>query len=149
LVLAGDGPKRAELEAQVKALGIGEHVELRGKVAPDDVSPLLHSLGGFVLASRTEGLPVALVEALAHGKPIVSSEAGGIPELLGNSKAALLVPIGDPMALALAVMRVTTDDALREQMVRAARDEFRTSRYHEQAVFHDMLRHYRAARAAT
>lgn len=149
LVLAGDGPKRAELEAQARALGIAEHVEFRGKVAPDDVSPLLHSLGGFVLASRTEGLPVALVEALAHGKPIVSSEAGGIPELLGNSQAALLVPIGDPVALALAVMRVTTDEGVRERMMRAAREEFRASRYHEQAVFYDMLGHYRAARDAS
>ena len=106
---------------------------------------MLHAAGGVVLPSRTEGLPVSLVEAMAHHKAIVATRVGGIPELLRDGESAILVAPDDPLALADAMLRVASDDALRRKLADRALAQYRASRYHEEAVVPDMLALYHEA----
>ena len=121
LAIAGAGPLRDELAAA--AAPLGRSVVLLGQRA--DVPSLLAVATVFVLPSRWEGQPLILAEALRAGRPIVATRAGGIPDLTGDD-AALLVPPDDPAALAEAVRRVLTDEALATRLAGAARDRART-----------------------
>jgi len=83
----------------------------------------MRSLDVFVMPSFTEGTPNCIVEAMAHGKPIIASEVGGVPDMLGHD-AGLLVPAGDVNALAGAMVRLAEDRHARESMGRAARERY-------------------------
>lgn len=100
LLLAGDGPARTALEAQVLALGLGRAVHLLGAVS--DPERVLRAADAAALPSRTEGLPVALLEAMASGLPVVATAVGGTPEVL-DGDTGQLVPPEDPPALARAL----------------------------------------------
>lgn len=123
--LVGDGPLRAQLEAQVRALGLEASVQLLGRRAAPEVRQLLVDCDVFVLPSvRTsdgimEGIPVALMEALASGRPAVASRLSGIPELVEDGVTGLLVPPGDPVALADALQRLAMHDELRAALAAA------------------------------
>jgi glycosyltransferase involved in cell wall biosynthesis len=106
LTIAGDGPLAGELRAQARSLGV-DAVFLGRR---DDVPDLLAAATVFVLPSRWEGQPLVLQEALRAGAAIVATRVGGIPDLVGD--AAVLVPPGDPSALAAAVRAVLTDPPL-------------------------------------
>ncbi len=113
LVLVGDGRHRAELEARAAARGVGDRVHFLGAVpAGAAVRRVLDDADLFVLPSHQEGLPRAMVEAMARGLPCVGSTVGGIPELL---TAEDLVPPGDVAALA------ATLDAVLGNVARLAR----------------------------
>ena len=84
-----------------------------------DVGPLLAGAAVFVYPSRYEGFGLPPLEAMACGVPVVATAVGSLPEVLGD--AALLVPVGDPPALAAAIDRVLTDDALRAGLIEAGR----------------------------
>ncbi|MEN9797161.1 MAG: hypothetical protein RL653_857 [Pseudomonadota bacterium] len=100
LLLAGEGPARPALESQVLKLGLGRTVHLLGAVsAPEQV---LCAADAAVLPSRTEGLPVALLEAMASGLPVVATAVGGTPEVLDAETGQLVLP-DDPPALARAL----------------------------------------------
>jgi L-malate glycosyltransferase len=118
LVLIGDGSGRERLEALVDALGIGEFVTLLGDRS--DVPCLMPQLDLLVLPSRTEGLPMVLLEAMACGVPCVGTAVGAIPQLLADG-AGLVVPPEDPKALAAALSRVLSDRALAESVAKAGR----------------------------
>jgi glycosyltransferase involved in cell wall biosynthesis len=107
LVIAGAGPLESDLRSQAAAQSVD--VEFPGRVG--DVPELLQRADVFVVPSRWEGQPLVLQEALRAGAPIVATRTGGIPDLTGDD-AALLVPPGDPAALAEAIARVLTDPAL-------------------------------------
>lgn len=145
VVLAGEGGERKALQALARELGITHRVQFVGMLQQEALSAVLHAAGGVVLASRTEGLPVSLVEAMAHRKAIIATRVGGIPELLRDGEHALLIAPDDVTALAEAMQRVSTDDVLRAQLASAALARFHSSRYHEGAVIPDMLAHYHAA----
>ena len=115
VVIAGDGPLAGELRR--RADGLGVDVGFLGHVA--DVPALLAVAAVFVLPSRWEGQPLALQEALRAGLPVVASLVGGVAGLTGPD-AALLVPPGDPAALAAAVAAVLTDPALAARLASAA-----------------------------
>jgi glycosyltransferase involved in cell wall biosynthesis len=107
LVVVGDGRYRASLEAQARALELVPHVHFRGQLtAGDAVQSQLDQADIFVLPSRAEGLPRALLEAMARGLPCIGSTVGGIPELLDLED---LVPPGDAAALALRLAEVIRD----------------------------------------
>jgi rhamnosyl/mannosyltransferase len=123
--LVGDGPRRHELEALAERLGLGDRVTFVGSVA--DPLALLQTGDLFVLPSvAAEGAPMALLEALALGTPTVATRAGGIPEVVDDGRTGLLVPPGDPAALAGAMLRVLGDAALASRLSRAGREDART-----------------------
>jgi glycosyltransferase involved in cell wall biosynthesis len=100
-VLVGDGPERVPLERQAAALGLAERVAFLGE--RPDVERLLPGMDVFVLSSREEGIPNALLEAMAAGRPSVATAVGGTPEVLDDGETGWLVPAGDPEALARAL----------------------------------------------
>jgi glycosyltransferase involved in cell wall biosynthesis len=119
LRIAGDGPDRAAVEAEVDRLGLGGAVELLG--TRNDVPALLAGADVFVLASDSEGLPMSVLEAMAAGLPVVASAVGGVPELVRDGETGFLVPPRDSAALAGALERTVSDPALRDRLGEAAR----------------------------
>jgi L-malate glycosyltransferase len=118
LVAAGRGPLRDRLEAERGRLGLGDRLAFVGARA--DALRLMAGSDMFVLASRQEGLPVALMEAASVGLPIVSSSVGEIPRLFTSEVDAVLVPSEDPGALADAIARVAGDEALGKRLGQGA-----------------------------
>jgi len=119
LVLIGDGPLRGALEAQAASLGVGSVVRVNGP--EPDARRLVEAFDLVVGASEAEGLPNALIEAAAAGRPIAATAAGGTVEVIEDGRTGLLVPVGDEAALAGAVRRLATDPALRARLGGAAR----------------------------
>jgi glycosyltransferase involved in cell wall biosynthesis len=120
-VLVGDGPDQAELALLAAERGIDRSVRFAG--ARDDVPELFRGSDCFVLSSRSECLPVSILEAMAAGLPVVASGVGGVPELVCDGVTGLLVPPGDPTELAAALRRVVGDAALRRRLGEAGRGE--------------------------
>lgn len=98
VVLVGDGPERAALESRAAALGLGARVRFLGE--REDVERLLRAMDVFVLSSREEGIPNALLEAMAAARPVVATAVGGTPEVVRDGETGWLVPPGSPAALA-------------------------------------------------
>ena len=98
VVIAGDGTMRAQLEAQAAALGITAHICFTG--FRHDILALMQNFEIFVFPSYLEGLGTAVLDAMALGKPVVATQAGGIPEVVQHGVTGLLVPPRDPHALA-------------------------------------------------
>ena len=115
LVLAGDGACRSALQATQHALGLGERVTFLG--ARTDIPDLHCMADAFVMTSRTEGLPMALIEAMGTGLPCVSTAVGGIPQLLADG-AGLLAPPKDVGAIAAALARLVAEPELRGEIAR-------------------------------
>jgi glycosyltransferase involved in cell wall biosynthesis len=113
-VVGGDGPLRVQLEKAAAELQLGDTVRFLGYRR--DVPQLIAALDAYVLPSLWEGLPLALLEALALGKPIVATRVGGNPEVVEDGENGLLVPPRDPEALARALLTVRRDAALRARM---------------------------------
>lgn len=117
--LVGDGPEREPLQARARALGLGPRVRFLGE--RDDVETLLPGFDVFVLSSREEGIPNALLEAMAAGRPAVATAVGGTPEVLEGGAQGWLVPPAAPEALAAALEEAMTGRAEAERRGRAAR----------------------------
>lgn len=107
LVIAGEGPERQALEQLAARLGVNNRVELRGFV--EDTYELLNEADLFVLPSRSEGLPLSIVEAMLVGLPVVATAIGGTDELVLDGRTGLLVPVDDAVALGEAIRRVLAD----------------------------------------
>jgi glycosyltransferase involved in cell wall biosynthesis len=105
-IFIGDGPERAILEKRAELLGVGSMVHWAG-VLPDAAS-IFSAFDSFVLSSRTEGIPIVLLEAMRANVPIVSTKVGGVPEMLDQSEA-LLVDAERPDLLATAINSVRSD----------------------------------------
>lgn len=126
--IIGDGPLRDELQALVRSLGLEQRVELAGAQPQESVRASLDEAAVFALPSQVaddggrDGIPVALMEAMASGCPVVSCLTSGIPELIENGHGGLLVRERDPAALADALQRLLADRELRERFSRAARE---------------------------
>ena len=120
LLIAGDGAQRSELEREARDLSLDDRI-VRFLGARSDVEHLLRAADFFVLPSDTEGLPLSVLEAMAHGLPIVASNVGGIPELIDDGKEGLLIPPADPVALAAAIRRLSDDPELGRKLGDAAR----------------------------
>ncbi len=118
-LLVGDGPLRADVERWIEAEGLGGRVHLAG--LQTEVRPYLAAMDAYLMSSQFEGLPIALLEAMAMARPVVATAVGGIPEVIANGQNGLLVPAGDPMALGDAVVRVLGDAAMRQSFAEAAR----------------------------
>lgn len=122
--MAGTGPQLQEVKARVRALKLGDACEFVGFYnEPLGRSAFMWSLDVFVLPSLAEGTPNSIIEAMAHGLPVIASEVGGIPDLL-CADSGILVPPGDVAALAEAMRRLASDPHLRATMGRAARERY-------------------------
>ena len=119
LRVAGDGPWRSMLEARTRKLGLQRHVQFLGWV--EDVDDFLAGIDIFVLSSWKEGAPYTLLDAMAHGKAIVATSVGGIPEMLHPHTAGLIVRPGDIGALAAAISFFIAHPDHRVQAGRIAR----------------------------
>jgi glycosyltransferase involved in cell wall biosynthesis len=100
-VVIGDGPMRERLEAEARVLGVDERVRFMGETR--DALPLLPSLAALVVPSYAEGMPLALMEGMAAGLPVVATSVGGVPELISHLQTGLLVDPGSARNLAIAV----------------------------------------------
>lgn len=120
VVLVGEGPLRDDLRRLASQLGIGRRLVLLG--AREDVRDLLPGFDLFVLSSRVEGLPIALLEAMACGLPCIATSVGGIPEVIEDGVSGLMTLPGDPMALHHRIWALLIDPDLRRRLGSAARE---------------------------
>ena len=114
----GDGALKAELQAQVNRLNLGEHIHFLG--SRHDVPELLAASDLFVLPSLWEGLSIALLEAMAASKPIVGTAVSGTTQVMIPDKTGLIVPPGDSQALANAITDLLSDPVRAQAMGEAA-----------------------------
>jgi glycosyltransferase involved in cell wall biosynthesis len=138
LILLGDGPLRAELEARARALGVADAVAFEG--FRDNVADYLAAADLFALSSDLEGLPLALLEALKAGTPVVSTDCvSGPREILVDGTFGRLVPVRDPSALASAMLETLADPPDPNRLKMRA-DDFSidaVARRYESALFPD------------
>jgi glycosyltransferase involved in cell wall biosynthesis len=145
VLIGGDGPQLGPLAAQIAELGLANRVTLAGFVS--DVPQFMTQLNLFVLPSRSEGLGLVLIEAMAAGLPVVATQVGGIPEVVVHGETGLLVPPEDAGALAAAIRQVLADPALAARMGEAGRIRaaacFSAERMAEQtvALYRELLPH--------
>jgi glycosyltransferase involved in cell wall biosynthesis len=120
LAIVGEGPEREQIEDELARHSLGGRVRLLGQ--RDDVPRLLADADVFLLASRSEGLPLSVIEAMAAGLPVVASDVGGLRELVLEDETGALVPPGDPAALAEALRPLLADRELRRRLGTAGRE---------------------------
>ena len=121
VVFIGSGPIQARLAAQATKLGLDDHVNWMGAQEPSVVHEQLKQCDIFCLPSFAEGLPVVLMEAMAVGRPVITTFISGIPELVENNVTGLVLPAGRSDLLADALRRLTTDSELRHHIVKHGR----------------------------
>src|SRR5262249_47460996 len=114
----GDGPDRALLQAQADACGGSSLIVFHGTLL--DRSLIYHGLDILVVASRMEGLSLAIMEAMAHQIAIVATDVGGNSRLIHNDCTGLLIPYGDPERLAAALDKLLETPGLRRRLGEAA-----------------------------
>jgi L-malate glycosyltransferase len=118
-VILGEGDLRHDLEQQIRRLHLGQHVVLAG--FRPEVLGVLKGLDLFAMSSVTEGLGSALLDAMAAGRPIVATRAGGIPEVIVDGESGILVPPRDSRSLANAILALLRDPGRRALLARAGR----------------------------
>ena len=120
MVVAGDGPAQPELEERSRALGLTDRVRFVGPLDRAQVLELFRAADASILSSAWENFPHTVVEALSVGTPVISTAVGGVAEVVDDGRNGLLVPVGDPEALADAITRFFGDPDLRERLSSAA-----------------------------
>jgi glycosyltransferase involved in cell wall biosynthesis len=122
--IAGDGPERPELEREARRLGLEHHIRFLGWQA--DLRASMRRWQIFAQPSVEEGFGIAALEAMAAGLPVLATRVGGLPELVEDDVTGILLPPGDPPALAHALARLLGNPATRRAMGNAARERART-----------------------
>ena len=148
VALAGDGPRRQELQELADHLGLGAHVRFLGE--RHDVPRLLVASDLFVLPSHREGLPLSLVEAHAMSRASVAFDVGGNPEVLRDGHTGRLAPAEDVSALADALADLLEDETTRQTYARAARERYLSHFTHDRMVgaYAELYRQLLPARVA-
>jgi glycosyltransferase involved in cell wall biosynthesis len=118
-LIIGDGERRSELESLAEQLGVADATRFLGW--RDDMREVYADLDVVTLCSNNEGSPVALIEALAAGRPVVSTRVGGVPNVVKDGESGLLVPPRDPAALAEGVLALLRDPARAAELGQAGR----------------------------
>lgn len=150
-VIVGDGPLRGRLEGLKSTFGLDGIAHFAG--FQKNVKPYLAAMDVYMMSSRHEGLPIALLEAMAMERPVVSTAVGGIPDVLCDETCGALVPKGNVEELAEVALRLVEDDERRASMGRAARarvkSHFSMTRMSREleALYLEVLQH-RKARSA-
>lgn len=117
--ICGDGVLRRNLETQIKSLGLEGSVRLLGQ--QDDVAKFLSSADVFVLSSRSEGLPIALLEAMSVGLPVIATSVEGIDEVVTQGVHGLFAPVDDVKVLSQVILQLLRDSSMRMRMGAAAK----------------------------
>lgn len=120
LTVAGGGPALASLKRLAMDLGVADAVDLTGRLDNDRIADLYRAADLLLNPSTVDNMPISLLEAMASGVPIVSTDVGGVPHLVEHGRTALLVPARDPEAMAAAALRLFDDAELRSTLVSAA-----------------------------
>jgi glycosyltransferase involved in cell wall biosynthesis len=124
LRMAGSGSQEQAVRARASMLGVGDACEFPGAyTSPEDKSAFMRGLDIFVLPTLAEGTPNSIIEAMAHGLPVIASAVGGIPDLI-TPETGVLVPPGDAAALADAIMALASNPELRARIGHAARARY-------------------------
>ncbi len=134
-LLVGDGPLRADVEREVHLLGLEPNVHLAG--FRDDADALLAAADVACLSSREEGMGSVLLDALAFGRPVAATRAGGIPEVIIDGECGVLADVGNPVALGDAIVRLIRDDMLRDRVranAKARANEFSVERMTDRTI---------------
>ena len=131
LLMVGDGPDRAEAEAEARELGVAESVLFLGKI--DAIAPLLAGAHLFLLTSDKESFGLSALEALACGVPVIGADAGGLPEVVTHGVTGHLCAVGDVEAMARAGVALLTDPVQWQTMSDAAAADARR-RFSQDAV---------------
>jgi glycosyltransferase involved in cell wall biosynthesis len=118
MLIGGDGEEKVRLMDMVKSAGLSEQVGFPGVVS--ETHEVLAACDLYVNSSRWEGLPMTLLEAMAHGKPMIATNVGGNSEVVQDGVTGMLVPPEDPQLLADAIIRMLKDDGFREDAGNAA-----------------------------
>ena len=141
LVLVGEGPERDPLEALARDLGVADRVVFAG--AQPRPEEYFAAMDVFALTSRSEGTPLAILEAWAAGTPVVATAVGGVPDLIRNGETGLLVPPNDPASVAGRLDLLARYPEIRARLGRAGQD--RAAAEFDVAVMANTYdRHYRA-----
>jgi len=148
LQLAGDGAERKALMTLAQTLGLTDIVFL-GALAPEDVAAALHAADLMVLPSRGEGLPVSIVEAMAKGRPVLATWAGGTGEVVQDGVTGLLVDPDRPDQLADALAQLAADRPGLQRMAGAARLAWEEGGWSPNAVCTQVIALYREAATHT
>ena len=119
--LAGEGPERSKLQALIQQYGLNETFVLKGHI--EDMLPFYRSLDLYLNTSVHEGIPMSILEAMAHGLPIVAPDVGGISEIVSNDEDGYLVSTRDPKAFAEKCFLLYKNRQLRRRMAGAAREK--------------------------
>ena len=137
LCLVGEGPERGRLTELIRARGLGHVVTLAGAVP--DARDLFEHYEFAVLPSHGEGLPNAILEAMAAGLPVIATAVGGVPEIVSDGVTGILVPSRAPAELAAAIETVAGDPVLRLRMGIAAREHAERLSVDECAARHETV----------
>jgi glycosyltransferase involved in cell wall biosynthesis len=122
--IAGIGPQLLEAKTRARALALGDTCEFVGHYSdPLGRTAFMNSLDVFVLPSLAEGTPNSIIEAMAHGVPVISTDVGGIPDIV-DAESGILVPPGDACALASAMLLLAQNPQRRKAMGAAARQRY-------------------------
>lgn len=142
LTVAGSGPELARLQALVAELGLASSVDFCGRVDNADIPSLYDAADCMLNPSTVDNMPISILEAFASGVPVVSTDAGGIPDVVERGVSGLLVPVADVEAMGRAAVDVLRDPALAGRLRAAGREA--TGAYAWPAVRDQWLRLYRA-----
>jgi glycosyltransferase involved in cell wall biosynthesis len=146
MTIAGSGPLAGELRSLAAALGLAGRVHFAGRLDRDDVATLLREADVCLNPSLADNMPNSVLEALASGLPVVSTNVGGVPHIVRHEHTALLVPAQQPAAMADAVLRLLRDETLWRRMSAAGLEE--VQRYSWKRVAPVLRHHYASAMSA-
>ncbi|HEY2988595.1 MAG TPA: glycosyltransferase family 4 protein [Candidatus Binatia bacterium] len=121
LIIAGDGPTRAELERQTAHLGLTGVVEFVGWIAPEKVPALINTATAIIMSSRKEGLPLVALEAALMARPVVATRVGGMPEVVVHQQTGLLVESENSTGLAAAIAYLLDHSEIATRMGQSGR----------------------------
>jgi len=119
--LAGDGPERAALEHSIREYGLDQAFALKGNV--DDMDSFYRELDIYLNTSLHEGIPMAILEAMARGLPVIAPKVGGITEIITDGVEGFLISSRDPRDFAIKCLEMSRNPDMREKMGRAAREK--------------------------
>lgn len=140
VIMIGDGPERSRAEAKARELNISDHVHFLGK--QDNIYLLLSSSDVFLMPSRLESFGLAALEAMSCGVPCVTSDSGGLKELVKNGVSGFTAPVGDIDQMAQLVLQIVKDQKTRERMSTSCR-EYAFQNFHANKIIPQYLNLYK------